>query len=36
MKEPILTPGVFITQTSSFLPNVPVSNDEIEVYLGKI
>lgn len=36
MKESIFTPGVFITQTSSFLPNTPVSNDEIEAYLGKI
>jgi 3-oxoacyl-[acyl-carrier-protein] synthase-3 len=36
MKESIFTLGVFITQTSSFLPNTPVSNDEIEAYLGKI
>lgn len=36
MKKSISTRGVFITQTSSFLPNDPVSNDEIEVYLGKI
>jgi 3-oxoacyl-[acyl-carrier-protein] synthase-3 len=27
---------VFITRTSSFLPNKPVSNDEMEIYLGLI
>lgn len=27
---------VFITRTSTFLPNQPVSNDEMEDYLGKI
>lgn len=29
-------PGVFITRTSGFLPNQPVSNEEMDVYLGII
>lgn len=27
---------VYITKTSSFFPNNPVENDEIEAYLGRI
>ncbi len=29
-------PDVFINKTSSFLPNSPVDNDDIELYLGKV
>lgn len=31
-----LLPHVFINKTSSFLPNAPVKNDDIELYLGKV
>ena len=29
-------PGVYITKSAKFLPNAPVSNDEMEEYLGMI
>ena len=29
-------PEVYITRTASFMPNSPISNDEIEEYLGFI
>lgn len=31
-----LLPDVFINRTSSYLPNAPVNNEDIELYLGKI
>lgn len=36
MKKSNYPNSIFITQTSSFLPNNPIENDEIETYLGKI